>query len=245
MNTVKSLALGAGLLGASLFAVQAGAQTIADFKTTPITNGIFTFTYIDDTTGLDPTSPVAGGSPPAGSFPAIAPTNLPDDVTVNVNVLDLGDFVVATFNLGNTGQLSGSGVTDTIFNLSYTIELYAGDPATNPDERLDIISIGADISDTFDNATGAKWIFGQNTAVVNPATFKAVVNDPGVGTTNCGVCRKFVITDVFNTQASGSGAKGIISSVTNNYTVVVPGPAPIALFGAGLLGLGILRRVCK
>jgi hypothetical protein len=248
MKTVQTAALGAAVTGAMLIAGYASAVTLASFKTTPIVEDIFTFTYIDSTAGLDPTGPVAPGAPAPGDFPPIEATNLPDDIEVNVDIVDVGDAKIATLQLSNTADLTN--LTETIFNLSYTVEMYAGDELENPGERLDTISIGVNISGQRTNASGQKWIFGQNTALITDATFKDLMED-GEGavaprTATCGICRMFVVTDIIDTNPAGLGQKGIISSITNDFTVnAVPVPMPLALFGAGLVGLGVVRRFNK
>jgi hypothetical protein len=253
MNFLSRPIAGAIVAGALIIPGQSMAQlldqdfgTIGSFSSgTALVADIFTVTYIDSTAGLNPTGPVAGGSPAAGDFPTIAATNLPTDYDIDVTVVQIGDTKVADFVVSTPGI---SSETPTLFNLSYTIEIYEPDPTERDDVRLDFVSIGANINDQFDNASAQKWIFGQDTVVVPDATFKAVVVDPGTpGTVQCGVCRKFVVTDIFNTQADGiSGSdRGVLSSVSNTYTVVVPVPAPLALFGAGLVGLGFMRKFRK
>jgi hypothetical protein len=252
MNFLSRPIAGAIVAGALIIPGQSMAQLLAqDFGTigsfsggTALVADIFTVTYIDSNAGLNPTGPVAGGSPAAGDFPTIAATNLPSTYLITLSVeLIGGDTKVANLNV-NTPGLAGE--TGTNFNLSYTIELYADDDTVDEDVRLDFVSIGANIDDNFDNASAEKWIFGQDTSVVPDATFKALVIDPGTpGTVQCGICRKFVITDLIDTQASGSGDEGIVNSISNSYTVVVPVPAPLALFGAGLVGLGFMRKFRK
>jgi hypothetical protein len=238
MKFHKICALGA-VLASSLFATQqasAASVLLSTFKTGgPIVSGIFTFTYIDSTFTPDPGAP--------GGFPAIDDTNLPDDIILSISNPIPG---VANFNITNADILTPLGPE--LFNLSYTVELYADDPTNDPERRFQTIGLGANIDSNFTNASAQKWIFGQDTVVVSPATFSASLDvdfASNAATATCGICRKFVITDILDTR-DGGGAEGILNSVSNSYNTIaqsVPVPAPIALFGAGLLGLaGMLRR---
>jgi hypothetical protein len=60
----------------------------------------------------------------------------------------------------------------------------------------------------------------------------------------CGVCTTFLVTDFIELDtAQGVGTS--LSQVSNGFDQVVPVPAPLALLGAGLIGIGVARRVAK
>jgi len=234
MSNLKLAALSLTLAGSLFVASQASAVSInlggaGGFKTTPVTVGAYTFTYIDTTAGLVPGVP--------GGFPAVAATNLPDNIILSISSPIAG---IGNFNITNADILTALATEE--YNLSYTVELYAGAPASNPDEKFQTIGLGANIDSQFPNAGAQKWIFGQNTVLVPAATFQdslAVTFATNSDRATCGVCRKFVVTDILDTRLNGAGSEGILNSVSNSYSTIeqVPVPAPILLIGAGLLAL--------
>ena len=243
MSNLKLAALSLTLAGSMFAASQASAVSInlggaGGFKTTPVTVGIYTFTYISTAVGLAPGVP--------GGFPAVTATNLPDNIILSISSPIAG---IGNFNITNSDILTALATEE--YNLSYTVELYAGAPSSNPDERFQTIGLGANIDSQFPNAGAEKWIFGQNTVLVPAAKFQdalAVTFASNSDTSTCGICRKFVVTDILDTRLNPGGSEGLLNSVSNSYsTIQVPVPAPILLIGVGLLALrrSVSRRGTK
>ena len=236
----------AGSLALGTVNAQTFSTTLDDFILNPIVVDIFTFTYVGSAAAVnDPAPP--------GGFPAVNATNLPDEVEINVSVIETGTpcCKVANFQIANLAQLTGAGLGDT-FNLAYTIELYEGDDFENPLERFQTIGHGSDVDSVDDNTRTTKSVWGQSTDLVTDPTFNTQLTttngNPSVPpSATCGVCRKFAVNDTMTINFDGPGgeAQGILNSVSNTYRVGVPVPAPLALVGAGLLALGATYRARK
>ena len=219
----------AAVIAAPMAANALTNTTVGAFKGgAPITESAggvdFTFVYTDGT-GLDPVAPEAGA------------TNLPDTTPLRFQAVLLAGVATAnvTIDLSALTPLA----TSPVYELSYTIELFAADPSSSPDIRFDAIRHGGDFSGG--SSTSTKFVVGQNTVLVNPATFTTSltsVNGNEQGPVNCGICRKFAVTDTMN----GTGSGGLLNSVSNSFDVVVPVPGILPLFGLGLVGLGLAAR---
>ena len=229
---LKQTVLAAGFTAVFAAPMAANAltnTTVGAFKAgAPITESAggvdFTFVYTDGT-GLDPVAPEASA------------TNLPDATPLSFNAFILAGVATANVTI-DLDDLVPLGTTP-VYELSYTIELFSADPSSNPDIRFDAIRHGGDFSGGA--STSTKFVVGQNTVLVNPATFTTSLtsaNGADVGPVNCGICRKFAITDTMN----GLGSGGALNSVSNSFDVVVPVPGILPLFGLGLVGLGLAAR---
>ncbi len=168
--------------------------------------------------------------------------------TVNIDDLFPPPFTLSTFQLSGLAGLT-SLATQT-FELQYTIELYAEDPASNADIRFQTIGLGSDVNSGRPDVNTSKEIVGQPTVVVPAPTFSETLNTVGDGpaaTVTCGICRKFLVTDTINIGGTGN-AEGVILSMSNTYdTTPLPEPGTLALFGLGFAALGAraLRRKAK
>lgn len=225
----KQIVLATGV--AAMFAAPMAANalfstTVGDFKNNQVVQSAggvdFTFAYTDGT-GLDPVAPNATA------------TTLPDATELSFNAVIFNG--VATANVA-IGADALSTIDSTGYTFSYTIELFAAAPSSNPDLRFDEIKHGVDLSTG--TSDSHKYVVGQDTVLVDPATFTAdlhSVNGADVGPVSCGICRKFAVTDTFKGTPSA-----LINSVSNSYNVVVPVPGILSLFGLGLAGLGLSVR---
>jgi hypothetical protein len=241
MTNIKTQLLGAAAAASLLAAGTAGAFVslpLSTFKNgTPVTDGIFTYTYITSNADTEPD--------PSGGFPSIAPTNIPDAIgaVVNITTVEVGGEIVSTFQVANLAGLTGVAGTD-IFTLSYTVEMYASDPTEDEGLRFQTLGHGADVDSADDNIGTTKYVTGQDTVVVPNADFTAELTTTptsGADTATCGVCRKFAVTDVID-MTFAPGDRGIVFSISNTYRAA-PVPATLALFGAGLLMMGgVMRR---
>lgn len=228
---LKQTVLAAGFVSvvAAPMAANAISFTVTDFISagaagyTVSAGGVdFTAVYTDGT-GLNPAAPQASA------------TNLPGTTSLVFEAFVLAGVATANFSIQSLGVLGATPV----YELSYTIELFASDPSSNPDFRFD--QIRHDSTVTAGTATSTKYVVGQNTVLVPAATFTAQLTstngNPGTPV-NCGICRKFAVTDTVN----GTGSGGQVSSVANSFDVVVPVPGILPLIGLGLVGMGIAAR---
>jgi hypothetical protein len=213
------------MLGANQAAAYQG--DLADFRLldSPVTEGIYTFTFVS--------------------------TTLPDTLNGSAISVDIeaccGDTLVSLALDGLLGlnTFADDNGIDT-FEFVYDIELYAATPSAFPDVRFETIGLGASINSQGDFMEVTKEVVGLPTVVVPAPTFNdtlTVDSNAQAATTTCGVCRKFRITDTIFLDPDNDGDLGILSSVNNSYGTVVPVPGTLALVGLGLLAFGARRAV--
>jgi hypothetical protein len=175
-------------------------------------------------------------------------TDLAAATAVNIDEFTFGGEVTGTLQLTT---FQGTPVTGTI---SYFVELRPSPGYTVTDQpaiRFSEVTLSQEtLPQNAANTGTRKQITGQNNAVVDDASFTADItaSSAGPGSANCGVCRKFAVTDSFNNDIDGVGGTGAgrIQSMTNTYITLeeaeVPVPAPLALIAIGMLGLGAATR---
>ena len=171
-------------------------------------------------------------------------TTLLDDTDIRITVTEVptpeGTVVTGSLNVSPT---VGQGETG---SLSYFVELMPdGDVDAEPELFLDRIELTQETATTNrENVETRKQVTGQVTDLVPGADFTADLLAIGAEDeeVSCGVCRRFAVTDTFDTDRNDSGFNGTLESFTNRYTTVVPVPAPLALVALGLLGMGVVTR---
>jgi hypothetical protein len=195
------------------------------------------FTYTCYTGG--PSQTGANAPEPAASHMAV--NTLDPTAGVNISSASLSGVETGIFNINALG-------TQTTGSISYFIDLTPPPGFTVDDEpnlRFTLIRLTNELLDqNSGNVNTRKQITGQDTPIVPDADFTADLNlgdTPTSVSVNCGVCRRFAVTDSYNAQVSGDA--GRVISMTNTYEVqLIPVPAPLALVAAGLLGLGLTSR---
>jgi hypothetical protein len=198
------------------------------------------FTYTCYTGGPSQT----GANAPMPAAAHMAVNTLSTSAGVNISSASLSGVETGIFNINSLGtQNTGS--------ISYYIDLTPPPGFTvddTPDLRFTLIRLTNELLDqNSGNVNTRKQITGQNTTIVPNATFTADLNlgdTPPSAQTNCGVCRRFAVTDSYNADVNGGGTgdAGRVISMTNTYEVALPIPAPLALIAVGLLGVGFASR---
>lgn len=225
----KAAALSAALTAFASLPVSADwSGSLQDFITAgTVVQGIYTYTYVSASAGL------------------LAYAN---DADVNIGEFSnsTGDFT--SIQLSDLSGLTNRG--EPTYTFEYTIELYAGAPLSNPDDRFGTIGLGADISSNpaLTNIGTTKHIVGQVTPLVPAPTFDETLETTPTTLADsayCGECRKFLVTDTIDMTYNDGNPRGNIRSISNDYdNVEIPVPGTLALLGLGLSALGArtLRR---
>jgi hypothetical protein len=232
VGPVSAAVLDANPFSLAAFCANSGAGTdpLNSYR-----RGIFTYTCY---TGGPSQTP----DPLAQAGQTVAAPTLDANAGVSIQAVSLGGVATGTLNINTLGlQEEGS--------ISYFVEITPnGDATDEPDIRFTITRLTNEIQQqNSGNASTRKQITGQNNAIVNPATYTAdlVAGVGGTPSDNCGVCRKFLITDTYTRNVNGSTDEddwGVVQSMTNTFEVALPLPAPLALVSAGLLALGFANR---
>lgn len=200
----------------------------------------------------------------AGGMLGVSPGHAAS-ITINFSgtVSSVGAGVASDFSVGDplTGSLTyesttapvGGGTSTTaVFNaltaMSFTIGGYAASGAGGPDVQMGNQDGAAELTDRFaalsrasDGLTGADvnglplFAFGIRLDDTSGAVFSdALVLPTSLDLADFDISNFFLFFDGFNQPVSGS--------LTSLSVVGVPEPAMLALFGAGVLGAGLLSR---
>jgi hypothetical protein len=163
----------------------------------------------------------------------------------------------------NGAEFPLSGANGSLYAIQYIVNI---DPSSYPPENGQeafgsvSLSLNATGQPNFGKFMISKRVQGLTpiaaTGGVNPwvvdndfdigAVFDATLTtiDATPQTIFCGVCTRFLVTDY--AVILNSSVATVLSQMTNTFQQVeVPAPAPIALLAAGLLGVGLVRRMKK
>jgi hypothetical protein len=141
----------------------------------------------------------------------------------------IGDYVALTFNPNLNGSNTANSVQDAHLTFSvngttYGAALYNGGPG--PSNVAEKVCVGATAPDSLTGNCGTDTIYGP---------LAANDNNPLATVAYAPASLVYVWKDIQVTSVSGHN-----SSITEGF--LVPEPMTFSLMGAGLVGLGLLRR---
>ena len=272
MNRLKTTAIAGGLavalMGTQAFAITANFEAWA----TQTSADLATVTDPGDFGGLTETDKTITFIS-AGVGTATQATSIDGSTqTVNTNFVETATEVQVAFNQsattgrhlvgvaavsGSAINLSGVSAGD-ILGYQYVINIDTSDyPATGEELRFGNVFLGLIANGIFGDFTVSKRVQGLTPIVVtggtpwseNPNFAVGAIFDQTISTTGatqasifCGVCTTFLVTDLITINSTPIGAD--LSAINNSFEQV-PVPAPLALVGIGLVGIGFIRRHAK
>jgi hypothetical protein len=188
----------------------------------------------------------------------------PGGVGPEVTFQEISDTHQVVFDAPGGFDLAGAGAGNAqpgdIFAVQYVINIDTSlYPATDNELVFGTVSLGLNV-DTAGGLTAFKRIQGltPNSVTNGPVQWAAntdfdlgAIFDRTIETSTqtnatvfCGVCTAFLITDYVVIDAGGIGST-VLNSLSNRFEQTVPVPAPLALLGAGLIGIATTRRIAK
>lgn len=161
---------------------------------------------------------------------------------------------------GSVVNLAGLDAGD-VLAVQYVINIDPSDYPAEPDqERFGQVFLGLQVNGSFGGVSVAKriqgltpfgldasdvaWDVNSNFAVGTFFDRTIETDDATDADVFCGICTTFLVTD-FVTLINAQGAPTGLLNLSNTFEQVVPVPAPLALLGAGLVGIGFVRRMKK